>query len=169
MIDDHSIVRNGIRMMIDTTDDITISGEAESAEEGLRVIHKGIFDVVLLDIGLPGMNGFDLLKILHVSHPDLPILMFSMYPEETYGPHALKFGASGYLSKDSSLETLTSAIRTVAGGGQHFNPSIVEKNAGMISLTTRSGGGGRVKNLRRVSNPSLPSGGSRHGKGAPCY
>ena len=168
MIDDHSIVRNGIRMMIDTTDDITISGEAESAEEGLRVIHKGIFDVVLLDIGLPGMNGFDLLKILHVSHPDLPILMFSMYPEETYGPHALKFGASGYLSKNSS-ETLTSAIRTVAGGGQHFNPSIVEKNAGMISLTTRSGGGGRGKNFRRVSNPSLPRGGSRHGKGAPCY
>ncbi len=111
MIDDHSIVRNGIRMMIDTTDDITISGEAESAEEGLRVIHKGIFDVVLLDIGLPGMNGFDLLKILHVSHPDLPILMFSMYPEETYGPHALTFGASGYLSKNSSIDTLTSAIR----------------------------------------------------------
>ena len=134
MIDDHSIVRNGIRMMIDTTDDITISGEAESAEEGLRVIHKGIFDVVLLDIGLPGMNGFDLLKILHVSHPDLPILMLSMYPEDVYGPHALKFGASGYLSKDSSLETLTSAIRTVAGGRKHFSRNIAEKQVSYISL-----------------------------------
>jgi DNA-binding NarL/FixJ family response regulator len=64
----------------------------------------------------------------------------SMYPEETYGPRALKFGASGYLSKNSPLETLTSAIRTVAGGGKHFNPSIVEKNVGMASLTTRRGG-----------------------------
>jgi DNA-binding NarL/FixJ family response regulator len=134
MVDDHSIVRNGIRMMIDTTDDIRIANEAENAEEAQRLLHKGIFDVVLLDIGLPGMNGFDLLKILHVSHPDLPILMLSMYPEETYGSRALKFGASGYLSKNSSLETLTSAIRTVAGGGQHFSRNIAEKQASDISL-----------------------------------
>jgi DNA-binding NarL/FixJ family response regulator len=121
-------------MMIDTTDDIRIANEAENAEEAQRLLHKGIFDVVLLDIGLPGMNGFDLLKILHVSHPDLPILMLSMYPEETYGSRALKFGASGYLSKNSSLETLTSAIRTVAGGGQHFSRNIAEKQASDISL-----------------------------------
>ncbi len=120
--------------MIDTTDDIRIANEAENAEEAQRLLHKGIFDVVLLDIGLPGMNGFDLLKILHVSHPDLPILMLSMYPEETYGSRALKFGASGYLSKNSSLETLTSAIRTVAGGGQHFSRNIAEKQASDISL-----------------------------------
>ena len=120
--------------MIDTTDDIRIASEAENAEEAQRLLHKGIFDVVLLDIGLPGMNGFDLLKILHVSHPDLPILMLSMYSEETYGPRALKFGASGYLSKNSPLETLTSAIRTVAGGGQHFSRNIAEKQASYISL-----------------------------------
>ena len=125
MIDDHSIVRNGIKMMLGTTDDIEIVAEAESAEEAQRLLHKGIFDVVLLDIELPGMNGFEFLKILHVSHPKLPILMLSMHPENIYGPRALKFGASGYLSKNSSLETLTSAIRTVAGGGKHFSPSIV--------------------------------------------
>jgi DNA-binding NarL/FixJ family response regulator len=134
MIDDHSIVRNGIRMMIDTTDDITISGEAEDAEEGLRVLHKEIFDVLLLDIGLPGMNGFDLLKKLHISHPDLPILMLSMYPEETYESRALKFGASGYMSKNSPLETLTSAIRTVSGGRKHFSRNIAEKQVSYISL-----------------------------------
>lgn len=145
MIDDHSIVRNGIRMMIDTTDDITIASEAENAEEGLRVLHKEIFDVLLLDIGLPGMNGFDLLKKLHISHPDLPILMLSMYPEETYGPRALKFGASGYLGKNSPLETLTSAIRTVAGGGKRFNPAVTKKDDNMVNITPRSGGGG-VKN-----------------------
>ena len=125
MIDDHSIVRNGIKMMLGTTDDIEIVAEAESAEEAQRLLHKGIFDVVLLDIELPGMNGFEFLKILHLSHPNLPILMLSMHPENIYGPRALKFGASGYLSKNSSLETLTSAIRTVAGGGKHFSPSIV--------------------------------------------
>ena len=64
MIDDHSIVRHGIRLMIDKTDDIKIAGEAENAEEGLRVLHTEIFDVLLLDIELPGMNGFDLLKKL---------------------------------------------------------------------------------------------------------
>ena len=125
MIDDHSIVRNGIKMMLGTTDDIEIVAEAESAEEAQRLLHKGVFDVVLLDIELPGMNGFEFLKILHVSHPNLPILMLSMHPENIYGPRALKFGASGYLSKNSPLETLTSAIRTVAGGGKHFSPSIV--------------------------------------------
>ena len=125
MIDDHSIVRNGIKMMLGTTDDIEIVAEAESAEEAQRLLHQGIFDVVLLDIELPGMNGFEFLKILHVSHPNLPILMLSMHPENIYGPHALKFGASGYLSKNSPLETLTSAIRMVAGGGKHFSPSIV--------------------------------------------
>ena len=125
MVDDHSIVRNGIKMMLGTTDDIEIVAEAESAEEAQRLLHKGIFDVVLLDIELPGMNGFEFLKILHVSHPKLPILMLSMHPENIYGPRALKFGASGYLSKNSPLETLTSAIRTVAGGGKHFSPSIV--------------------------------------------
>jgi DNA-binding NarL/FixJ family response regulator len=112
-------------MMIDTTDDIRIANEAENAEECLRLIQDEIFDVVLLDVGLAGMNGFDLLKILQVSHPDLPILMLSMYPEDIYGPHALKFGASGYLSKNSPLKTLTSAIRIVAAGGKHFSPSII--------------------------------------------
>ena len=125
MIDDHSIVRNGIKMMLGTTDDIEIVAEAESAEEAQRLLHKGVFDVVLLDIELPGMNGFEFLKILHASHPKLPILMLSMHPENIYGPRALKFGASGYLSKNSPLETLTSAIRTVAGGGEHFSQSIV--------------------------------------------
>ncbi len=125
MIDDHSIVRNGIKMMLGTTDDIEIVAEAESAEEAQRLLHKGIFDVVLLDIELPGMNGFEFLKILHLSHPNLPILMLSMHPENIYGPRALKFGASGYLSKNSPIDTLTSAIRTVAEGGKHFSQSIV--------------------------------------------
>ena len=134
MTDDHSIVRHGIRMLIYTTDDIEIVGEAENAEDAVRFLQKKIFDVVLPDIGLPGMNGFDLLKILHISRPNLPILMLSMYREETYESRALKFGASGYLSKNSPLETLTSAIRTVSGGRKHFSRNIAEKQVSYISL-----------------------------------
>jgi DNA-binding NarL/FixJ family response regulator len=114
-------------MLIYTTDDIEIVGEAENAEDAVQFLQKKIFDVVLPDIGLPSMNGFDLLKILHISRPNLPILMLSMYPEETYESRALKFGASGYLSKNSPLETLTSAIRTVAGGGKHFSPTVTRR------------------------------------------
>ena len=136
MTDDHSIVRHGIRMLIYTTDDIEIVGEAENAEDAVQFLQKKIFDVVLPDIGLPSMNGFDLLKILHISRPNLPILMLSMYPEETYESRALKFGASGYLSKNSPLETLTSAIRTVSGGRKHFSRNIAEKQVSYISLIT---------------------------------
>jgi DNA-binding NarL/FixJ family response regulator len=121
-------------MLIYTTDDIEIVGEAENAEDAVRFLQKKIFDVVLPDIGLPGMNGFDLLKILHISRPNLPILMLSMYLEETYESRALKFGASGYLSKNSPLETLTSAIRTVSGGRKHFSRNIAEKQVSYISL-----------------------------------
>lgn len=121
IVDDHLIVRNGIRMMLDTTDDIEISSEAESAEEALLLIEKTSFDVVLLDIRLSDMNGLELLKILHASHPNLPILMLSMHSEEVYSSRALKFGASGFLTKNSPIDILTTAIRTVAGGGQYFN------------------------------------------------
>ena len=125
IVDDHLIVRAGIRMMLDTTDDIVIANEAASAEEALPLIEKNRFDVVLLDIRLSDMNGLELLKILHESHPNLPILMLSMHSEEVYSSRALKFGASGYLSKNSQIDTLTSAIRTVAEGGKHFSQSIV--------------------------------------------
>jgi DNA-binding NarL/FixJ family response regulator len=123
-------------MLIYTTDDIEIVGEAENAEDAVQFLQKKIFDVVLPDIGLPSMNGFDLLKILHISRPNLPILMLSMYLEETYESRALKFGASGYLSKNSPLETLTSAIRTVSGGRKHFSRNIAEKQVSYISLIT---------------------------------
>jgi len=121
IVDDHLIVRNGIRMMLDTTSDIQVASEAASAEEALLLLQITSFDVVLLDIRLPDMNGLELCKLLHTSHPKLPILMLSMHSEEVYSSRALKFGASGYLTKNSPVDILTTAIRTVAGGGQHFS------------------------------------------------
>ncbi|MEI6514098.1 MAG: response regulator transcription factor [bacterium] len=115
LVDDHSIVRNGIRMMIDTVDDIDVTGEAASATEALSIMQQKSFDIALLDIELPDSSGLDLLKILRKKYPKLIILMLSIYSEEIYATRALKYGASGYMSKDCSIETLVTAIRKAAG------------------------------------------------------
>ena len=114
MVDDHTIVRNGIRMMLETIPDIEIAGEAASVAETLLLVQQQSFDVVLLDIELPDGSGLDLLKILHENHPEIAVLMLSTYAEDIYKETSLRYGAAGYLTKGSSLETLVSAIHTVA-------------------------------------------------------
>ena len=117
MVDDHTIVRNGIRMMLETIPDIEIAGEAASVAETLLLVQQQSFDVVLLDIELPDGSGLDLLKILHENHPEIAVLMLSTYAEDIYKETSLRYGAAGYLTKGSSLETLVSAIHTVAEEG----------------------------------------------------
>jgi signal transduction histidine kinase/ActR/RegA family two-component response regulator len=114
LVDDHTIVRNGIRMMLETIPDIEIAGEAASVAETLLLVQQQSFDVVLLDIELPDGSGLDLLKILHKNHPEIAVLMLSTYSEDIYKETALRYGAAGYFTKGSSLETLVSAIHTVA-------------------------------------------------------
>ncbi len=133
LVDDHSIVRNGIRMMINTADDIEVTGEAESAVEALSIMQQNSFDIALLDIELPDSSGLDLLKILRKKYPKLIILMLSIYLEEIYATRALKYGASGYLSKDCSIETLVTAIRKTAAGGRYVSPELTEALARSLS------------------------------------
>jgi DNA-binding NarL/FixJ family response regulator len=114
LVDDHTIVRDGIRMMLETIPDIEITGEASSVAETLLLVQQQSFDVVLLDIELPDGSGLDLLKILHKNHPEIAVLMLSTYSEDIYKETALRYGAAGYLTKGSSLETLVSAIHTAA-------------------------------------------------------
>ena len=132
LVDDHSIVRNGIRMMIDTVDDIEVTGEAASAIEALSIMQQKSFDIALLDIELPDSSGLDLLKILRKKYPKLIILMLSIYSEEIYATRALKYGASGYMSKDCSIETLVTAIRKAAAGGRYVSPELSEAFATAI-------------------------------------
>ena len=132
LVDDHSIVRNGIRMMIDTVDDIEVTGEAASAVEALIIMQQKSFDIALLDIELPDSSGLDLLKILRKKYPKLIILMLSIYSEEIYATRALKYGASGYMSKDCSIETLVMAIRKAAAGGRYVSPELSEAFATAI-------------------------------------
>jgi DNA-binding NarL/FixJ family response regulator len=129
LVDDHSIVRNGIRTMINAVDDIEVTGEAASAVEALSIIQQKNFDIALLDIELPDSRGLDLLKLLRKKYPKLIVMMMSIYSEEIYATRALKCGASGYLSKDCSVETLISAIRKVAAGGRYVSQELTETYA----------------------------------------
>lgn len=124
--DDHAVVRRGLTHIIDETDDIDVSEEASNGAEVLTLVRKEAFDVVVLDINMPGMDGLDTLKQLKAEFPDLHVLVLSMHPEDHYAVRVLKAGASGYLNKDDSPDELVSAIRRVAGGGRYVSPEVAE-------------------------------------------
>lgn len=117
LVDDHVVVRSGLRLMLGTASDIDVAGEARSAEEALLLAKEQQFDVALVDIALPKRNGLELLRMLRTQSPQLAILMLSMYAEELYALRALKHGAAGYLTKDSSAASLIAAVRKAHVGG----------------------------------------------------
>lgn len=116
LVDDHTVVRNGMRLMLGAAEDIDIAAEADSFQEALAAVSRDDFDVALVDIGLPQRNGLELLKILARDKPGLAVLILSMYAEDVYAVRALKLGASGYLTKDSPADVLIGAIRKAAAG-----------------------------------------------------
>lgn len=126
------MVRNGVRMMLSSADDICVLAEAESTEAALKLVIEKDFDVALVDISMPGKNGLELLKILKQQKPKLAVLMLSMYAEEVYAVRALKLGAAGYLSKNSSEASLVDAVRKAAAGGKYVSASLVEQFADML-------------------------------------
>jgi two-component system invasion response regulator UvrY len=127
--DDHAVVREGLKQIVRETSDMVVTGEAADGREVLRLIREHDWDVVLLDIAMPGRSGLDILKELKAEEPRLPVLMLSMYPEEQYAVRALKAGASGYLTKESVPDELISAIRKVSAGGKYVSSSLAEKLA----------------------------------------
>ena len=127
--DDHPVVRKGLREIVEETRDIVVADEAGNGQEVLDKVRRGNFDVVLLDISLPGQSGLDILKQLKSEKVKLPVLMLSIYPEEQYAVRTLKAGASGYLTKTSSPDELTGAIRKVAKGRKYVSPELSEKLA----------------------------------------
>jgi DNA-binding NarL/FixJ family response regulator len=133
LVDDHLIVRNGVRLMLGTVDDIVIAGEAETARDALLVAEKEDFDVAIVDIALPDRSGLDLLKLLKTRNPKLAVLVMSMYAEEIYAVRALRAGAAGYLTKNCPASTVVAAVRKAADGGKHISPAQVEKIADMLS------------------------------------
>ena len=116
--DDHTIVRKGlVQILADSPDPIVVE-EASDGEEALAKVDGGGYDLILLDISMPGMGGLDVLNELKSRNPELPVLMLSMHPEEQYAVRALRCGASGYLTKGSASDELLHAIKKVLSGGR---------------------------------------------------
>jgi DNA-binding NarL/FixJ family response regulator len=127
--DDHGIIRKGIKQILSRTSDIEVTAEASTGQEALEKIWTSHFDLVILDISLPGRNGLEILKQIKSQKPKLPVLILSMYPEEQYAVRVLRAGASGYLTKESDKNELIEAIRRIAEGKKYITPSLAEKLA----------------------------------------
>lgn len=131
--DDHAIVREGLKQIVAEEKDMTVWGEAENSETLMKLLEKDKWDIVILDINMPGRNGLEILKDIKLLYPDLPVLILSMFSEEQYGIRAIKAGASGYLKKVSAPDELVQAIRRIVSGRKYITETLAEKLAENLS------------------------------------
>lgn len=124
--DDHAIVREGIRQILALAPDIELAGESVSGTEVLHQVHDCEFDLLLLDMNMPGISGVDLIGRIKLCQTALPILVFTMHNDIQLAMRALKAGASGFITKDSDPERLLAAIRKVSSGGRYLDPAMAE-------------------------------------------
>jgi len=136
--DDHAIIRDGLKKILADTDDLVVSGEAGNGNVILEKVRERDWDLVVLDLSMPGRNGLELIKLIKLERPKLPILIFSMHQEEQYAVRAIRAGASGYLSKEGDTELLLPAIRRVAAGGVFISPKLAELLAADVSPNTNN-------------------------------
>ncbi len=129
LADDHAMVRDGLKLVLSEDKDMKVEGEASNSSELFSLLQNAQFDIVILDINMPGKSGIDALKDIKILYPHLPILILSMYDETQYGVRAIKAGASGYLTKQSAGNELLSAIKKIACGGKYISPLLAEKLA----------------------------------------
>ncbi|HSV52344.1 MAG TPA: response regulator transcription factor [Burkholderiaceae bacterium] len=127
--DDHTLFREGLKQLLSLTLDISVAGEVADGDETLEVLQQGDFDLLLLDVDMPGLSGVGLLARVRLDAPALPILMLSMHNEPQIAKRLLKAGAGGYLTKDSALSMVITAIRRVAAGGNYIAPDLAEQIA----------------------------------------
>ena len=127
--DDHTMFREGLKQIFAKDTNITVSDEASNTAELLEKVQKGNFDVLIVDIAMPGRNGIDALKELKQIRPDLPVLILSMYSEDQYAARAIKAGASGYLTKNKAGRELIAAVQRVASGKKYIGPDVGEQLA----------------------------------------
>lgn len=132
LVDDHIVVRSGLRLMLKEYPDLRVEGEAESGAGAMQLLQTARFDVALVDITLPDKNGLDLLRQLRDLYPAMAVLMVSAHHEDVYAVRALKHGAAGYLTKNCSAEMLADAVRKAASGGKYVTPSLLQKLASML-------------------------------------
>ena len=134
--DDHAIVREGLKQIISETSDMVVADEAIDGHEVLSKALKNDYDVVVLDITMPGRSGLDVLKELKNQRPELPVLVLTIHPEEQYAVRVLRAGASGYLTKESAPDELTAAIRKISQGKKYVTSTLVEKLVSDLNVDT---------------------------------
>ncbi len=138
IVDDHPIVRRGLRQTIEAAAEIGEIGEAATAQGALDLVRQREWDAVVLDIGLPGRGGLEVLKDVKREMPRLPVLILSMHPEDQYAVRAVRAGASGYLTKEVATERLVEAILKIVAGQRYISPELAERLAAEV---TRDGTG----------------------------
>lgn len=126
LADDHAIIRDGLKQILADTDDLVVAGEAANGLELMQRVRENDWDVLVLDISMPGRSGLELIHMIKDEKPELPILVLSMHNEEQYAVRALQAGALGYLTKESDGELLVAAIRRVANGGVYISDKVAE-------------------------------------------
>ncbi|MGM9480804.1 response regulator [Roseateles sp. NT4] len=126
IVDDHAIVRSGLRQFLSENVDLRVTGEAGNGRDALDLARGGEVDVLLMDISMPGQSGVDALSAIKTRFPELPILILSGFPETHYATALLRQGASGYLNKECDPEEIANAIRTVARGRRYISPTVAE-------------------------------------------
>lgn len=133
IVDDHAIVRQGLRHFLSEHVDLTVTGEADNGREALELVRTGEVDVLLLDISMPNQGGIEALKAIRERFPDLSILILSGFPESHYATTLLRQGANGYLNKECDPQEIVNAIHTVYRGRKYISPAVAEMLADTIS------------------------------------
>ncbi|RJX30259.1 MAG: DNA-binding response regulator [Oxalobacter sp.] len=127
--DDHTIMREGLKRILDGVDDIIVIGEATNGYETIDWVRKGGFDILLMDLSMPGRNGIELIRQVKSEAPKLPLLILTMHDEEQYAVRSIRAGAQGYLTKESAGTQLVNAIRRVATGRPYISTQVAEQLA----------------------------------------
>ena len=138
LADDHAIVREGLKRIVGDAADFEVVGEAADGTEVMKAVRELDFDVLVLDLSMPGRSGMELIKLVKAEKPKLRILVLSMHQETQYAVRAIKSGASGYLTKESAPGQLEAAIRKIAGGGAYISSEVAEQ----LALGAMPGGTG---------------------------
>ena len=124
--DDHPLLRSGLRQVLAPEPDLMVAGEAEDSEQVLQQLEQEPWDVVILDITMPGRSGLDVLRDIRRKRPELPVLVLSMHAEDQFAVRAIKAGANGYISKDNAAGEVVRAIRKILTGKKYISPRLAE-------------------------------------------
>jgi two-component system, NarL family, invasion response regulator UvrY len=136
--DDHAVVRQGLKQILLEEFTRAEFGEATNAQEAIERVWRENWDVVVLDITMPGRSGLEVLKEIKKSRPKLPVLVLSMHPEDQFAVRILKIGASGYMTKESAPNELVGAVKKVIAGGRYVSPALAEKMASYLAVDVQT-------------------------------